>query len=80
MKTCGSCGAKNATRALFCSSCGASFRVVDAEPNGDFAAADSGGLNLGVEKSKRGRRKRSRIEIDRTGVPRTADLPLLPGF
>lgn len=67
MKTCGSCGAKNATRALFCSSCGASFRVVDAEPNGDVAAADSGGLNVGVEKSKRERRERNRIEIDRAG-------------
>ena len=31
MKNCDKCGAKNATRAVFCSTCGARFRIADAE-------------------------------------------------
>ena len=32
MKTCEHCGAKNATRAQYCSSCGSRFVIVDVEP------------------------------------------------
>ena len=43
MKSCMSCGGKNATRAAFCQHCGASFRVIDAESTSrnDGAAAES---------------------------------------
>lgn len=41
MKLCDKCGAKNATRAQFCSTCGEKFRITDAESLSSFSKFDA---------------------------------------
>lgn len=62
MKICDQCGAKNATRAKYCSSCGAGFRIVDAKPTlslnktgeSDGATFDSDSARLNEAAAKLG--------------------------